>query len=144
MPDELLSWVLTAAFFALIPFQEVTTLLKSIGEIHSAESVRHFFAECDEDKSGTISLPEFMKARKQLKEAAIFAEFDSDGNGFLDHKAGPRTCHILDMWNGVPSSLRPLLLPQELKLMFRHIGQEYSDDAIRSFMNVRPILISCA
>ena len=46
--------------------QEVTALLKSIGEKSSKEAVRLFMAQCDTDGNGTISLVEFMNRKGML------------------------------------------------------------------------------
>jgi len=74
-----------------ITTKELGTVLRSLGQIPSEETLKQIIAEVDYDKNGTISFKEFLGLmEKKLREndtedelIEAFKVFDVDGNGYI-------------------------------------------------------------
>ena len=74
----------------ILLFQELATVMKSLGQNPSAEELKQMILEVDEDGSGSIEFPEFLvMMTKKMKEnenssedvQAAFKVFDQNGDG---------------------------------------------------------------
>src|SRR5688500_17952919 len=77
-----------------ISFDEVTSLLKSLGKNPTEEEIKKLIEETDKDKSGSIELGEFINymnsiyvtPESKLEEVVeAFQIFDRDGNGWVSY-----------------------------------------------------------